>query len=489
MSQHTLAKFVPTEANRWDRAKAAHLLNRAGFGGRPDEVDRVARLGMDVAVDELIDFRRYPENLAAPDFTNLRSLWEAYAQLVQARAPQRERFEANVAALRADNQKMQEVREWWVTRMIQTTRPLQEKMVLFWHGLLVSGKPDVQQAELLFMQNELFRRNPLGNFKEMILAISKDPAMLRYLDNNLNRRGRPNENYARELLELFTIGIGNYTEQDVKEAARAFTGWTYRNYEFTFDARQHDDGPKSFLGRAGNWDGGDIITIIFEQPATARWLPRKLFEFFAYLRPEESLVEELAEVFRRGNFEVAPLVRAILTSSAFYSPKAMRTQVKSPAHLVIGSARLLGADSAMIPNLIRAMDLMGQALFYPPNVGGWPRGEGWITTSTILLRYNFSSLLLTGGMPGIARRPSTRPAVPAGAQRLLDGAGTAGEVVNRLVTAMAAGALTDDRKTALIRALGAQTPQAAFVRSGAATEAKLRSALHLLMSSADYQLS
>jgi len=140
--------------------------------------------------------------------------------------------------------------------------------------------------------------------------------MLEYLDNESNRRGRPNENYARELLELFTMGIGNYTEQDIKEAARAFTGWTYRNYEFYFDTRQHDDGSKTFLGRTGNLDGGDIINIIFEQPATARWVPRKLFEYFGYLRPEDSLVDEMADLFRRRNFEVAPLLRAILSSSA-----------------------------------------------------------------------------------------------------------------------------------------------------------------------------
>lgn len=489
MSQHNLAKFVPTADNPWDRAKATHLLNRAGFGGRPDELDRVVRLGMDVAVDELIDYNRFPETFPPPDFTSLRAVWESYFRLVQMRAPGRERFDAIVIAQRADNQKLQEIRQWWVTRMIQTPRSLQEKMVLFWHGLLVSGKPDIPQSEFLFIQNELFRRNPLGNFKEMIVAISKDPAMLRYLDNNSNRKGRPNENYARELLELFTMGIGNYTEKDIKEAARAFTGWTYRNYEFYFDARQHDDGPKTFLGRTGNLDGGDIISIIFEQPATARWLPRKLFESFAYLRPEESLVEELADLFRRSHFDVAPVVRAILTSSAFYSPKAMRTQVKSPAQLVIGTARLMDIDAGQVVNLIRAMDLMGHALFFPPNVGGWPRGESWISTSTVLMRYNFSGLLLTGGMPGVARRPAARPPLPAGAPRILDGAATAGEVVTRLNNALVAGSLSEERRGALIKALGASAAQAPFVPSGAAAEAKLRSALHLLMSSPEYQLA
>lgn len=391
MAQH-LAKFVPSATNPWDRTKAAHLLNRAGFGGRGDEVDWITRLGPDAAVDELVNYNRVPESVSPPDFSSLRTVWENLARLYQQRAPENERFQARVIAIRADNQKFQEVREWWVGRMIQTRRPLQEKMVLFWHGLLVSGRPETRLAENLFIQNGLFRRHALGNFKELISSIAKDPAMLEYLDNESNRKGRPNENFARELLELFTMGIGNYTEQNIKEAARAFTGWTRRGYEFFFNAAQHDDGPKTFLGRNGNLDGTDIIDIIFEQPATLRFLPRRVFEYFAYLRPEESLVEEMAEVFRQNQFQVAPLVRAILSSQAFYSPAAMRSQVKSPAQLVVGTARLLDVEPGQTPALTRAMDLMGQALMFPPNVGGWPRGESWITTATILLRYNFSGI-------------------------------------------------------------------------------------------------
>lgn len=486
--QETLARFVPSPSEPWDRARAAHLLNRAGFGGRPDEVERVVRLGMEAAVDELMAFDRVPEEFPAPDFSSLRALWDAAARLVQDRAPERERFEARVQAQRADAQKLVELRQWWIARMIRTRRPLLEKMVLFWHGFLVSGYPDTRLTETLYIQNELFRRQPLGNFKDLILAISKDPAMLQYLDNESNRRGRPNENYARELLELFTMGIGHYTEQDVKEAARAFTGWTRRGYEFFFDARQHDDGPKTFLGRSGNWRGEDVINIIFDQPATARHLPRRLFEFLAYLRPEESLVEELAALFRSGNFEVAPVVRAILTSRAFYSARAMRTQVRSPAHLVIGTARLLDLDEGQVPLLARAMDLMGQMLFFPPNVGGWPRGEGWISTATILTRYNFAGLVLTGGMPGLVRRPPAAPPLPGGVTRLLDGAATAEDAVNRLVDTLVYGAMDEQRKGALVRALGAGGLQAGSAAAAGDAQARLRTALHLLMSSPDYQV-
>ncbi len=490
MQQQGLVKFVPTRTDAWDRAKAAHLLNRAGFGGRPDEIERLTRMGVDAAVDELMAYDRVAESFPAPDFTSLRSTWESVAALYRTPTPDRQRFEARALALRADNQKLQELREWWLSRMIQTRRPLQEKMALFWHGFLVSGRPDARLTENLHTQNELFRARGMGSFKELILAISRDPAMLEYLDNDSNRKGRPNENYARELLELFTMGIGNYTEQDVKEAARAFTGWTRRNgYEFFFNANQHDDGQKTFLGRTGNLDGTDIINIVFDQAATARHLPRRLFEYLAYPRPEDEILEGLADAFRGNNFAVAPVVRAILSSRAFYSAKAMRTQVKSPVQLVVGTARLLDLDASQITPLTRAADLMGQALFFPPNVGGWPRGESWITTATLLVRYNLSGLILTGGAPGLGRRPSTKPPLPSGATKVLGGTQTAAQVVERLADVLSVGFLGGDRKEALAKALAAGPPQASQVFAGGDNDTRVRSALHLLMCSPEYQLA
>lgn len=482
----SLKPFRPTPANPWDRVKAAHLLNRATFAARPEEVERAVDRGPEETVDGLLRAARgAPEHFPVPDFGALRSLWETVYHLARTRAPEAQRAEARRAAVRADAEKFEEVRRWWVHRMIETRQPLREKMVLFWHGLLVSGRPDVEHAENLYRQNELFRRMALGNFRELILAVCRDPAMLEYLDNRSNRKGRPNENFARELLELFTLGIGNYTEQDIKEAARAFTGWTLDGFEFTFNAAWHDDGPKTFLGQTGNWDGADIVRIIFEQPAASRFLPRRLFEFFAYPQPEDSLVEEMAAVFRQNDFEVAPLLRAILTSEAFYSPRAMRTQVKSPVQLVVGTARLLQLPVEMVPWLVRAMDLMGQALMAPPNVGGWPSGEQWITTSTLLARYNFSALVLTGGMPGLTSRPQVPPPLPPGLARAVEGARTAGEVVGRLADLLGV-PLDRSRQRGLLKALGASDPQAPFVPATGLEGA--RAVAHLLMSSADYQL-
>lgn len=319
MAEALLRKYRPTASNPWDYAKAAHLLNRAGFGGRPEEVERLVTLGPEGAVDELLNYDRIPEEVTAVDFSALYQLYEEAVRLAQSGADQNTRFALQVRINRALQEKFQEVRAWWVARMLQTKRPLQEKMVFFWHGLLVSGFPEAYNPPFLYMQNELFRRMVLGNFKELILEISKDPAMLVYLDNRSNRKGRPNENYARELLELFTMGIGNYTEQDIKEAARAFTGWTLRGTEFFFNRAQHDEGQKTFLGKAGNLDGGDIINIIFEHPAAARWLPRKLFEFFVYLRPDEAIVEDLGRLFTRTLFDVKAVVQTLLESQAWKS--------------------------------------------------------------------------------------------------------------------------------------------------------------------------
>lgn len=309
--------------------------------------------------------------------------------------------------------------------------------------------------------------------------------MLEYLDNNSNRKGKPNENYARELMELFTLGIGNYTEQDIKEAARAFTGWTFVLTEFVFRTQWHDDGVKTFLGKTGNLDGADIIDGIFEQPAAVRFLPQILFEFFAYQAPEESIVDELSGVFKRTSWDVRSVLRTIFLSEVFYSDRAMRSQVKSPAQLVIGAARATGI-AVLPPALVRAMDLMGQALLYPPNVGGWPMGKEWINTATILVRYNFSNLLLGGAMPGVGgRRAAGRIDHLIEASRVK----TAGDVVDQLVDRFIQARLDGRRKWGLLRAFGTNREDTPVSIDGSNFQNQLRSAVHLVMSMPEYQLT
>lgn len=486
MAQPSLSRFQPSASNPWDRVKAAHLLNRAGFGGTPQEIARLAGMRPEAAVDDLLNYESvqdpaFPET----DFTALRQMYEAIARLRQSRADERTFREAVNQLQRATVQKFQEIRELWVQRMLQTRRPLQEKMVLFWHGHLASGWPDTRIAENMYNQLNLFRRMAAGNFKELILAISRDPAMLEYLDNNSNRKGKPNENYARELMELFTLGIGNYTEQDIKEAARALTGWTFVLTDFAFRRDWHDDGVKTFLGKTGNLDGTHIIDAIFEQPAAARFLPQILFEFFVYQAPEESIVDELAGVFKRTNWDVRSVLRTIFRSDVFYSEKALRSQIKSPVQLVIGAARATGAQVPPLA-LVRAMDLMGQALLYPPNVGGWPMGKEWINTATILVRYNFSNLLLGGAMLGVGgRRPTARVDHLIEASRVK----TAGDVVDQLVDRFIQVPLDGRRKWGLLRAFGTNREDTPLVVDGANFQNQLRSAVHLIMSMPEYQLT
>src|SRR2546428_3942567 len=292
------------------------------------------------AVEELLEYDRISDGpFPEVDFSEVRELSLALLDLRRNGADERTLREAFQQLRRADVRKFQEIRAGWLQRMIQTSRPLQEKMVLFWHGHLVSGFPDVTSAEHMAMQLALFRQMATGSFKELILAISQDPAMLSYLDNNSNRKGKPNENYARELMELFTLGVGNFGEQDVKEAARAFTGWTFTGNEFVFRRNQHDDGVKTFLGRTGTFDGTDVIEILFAQPAAARHLPPKLFEAFAYQGPEEPVIDELAGIFRRSDWSVRAVLRALFHSALFYSPKTVRAQVKSPVELVVGAVQ------------------------------------------------------------------------------------------------------------------------------------------------------
>src|SRR5207245_996012 len=301
---------------------------------------------------------------------------------------------------------------------------------------------------------------------------------------NSNRKGKPNENYARELMELFTLGVGNFGEQDVKEAARAFTGWTFAANEFVFRRNQHDDGMKMFLGRTGTFDGTDVIEIIFAQPAADRHLPRKLFEFFAYQGPEEPVIDELAAIFRRSDWSVRAVLRALFRSALFYSPRAVRA---------------LGVE---VPPqaLLRALDLMGQSLLYPPNVGGWPKGMGWINTATILVRYNFSELLLDGTMPGAGGgrsmtggapgRVGTR-ARPIPLEQLIDAGRvwTAGDVITQLLDRFIQAPLEPRRRWALLRAFGTNREDAPVTIDSAQFPDQLRAAVHLIMSMPEYQLT
>jgi uncharacterized protein (DUF1800 family) len=355
------------------RVRVAHLLRRAGFGATTAELDRYAAMTTTAATQSLLHYEQTPN-------TTLEAALPA-VDLGGGRGA------ATVAAIEA----------WWLQRMVQTTRPLEEKMTLFWHGLLTSGLDKAGPAQML-TQNHLFRKMALGNFDDLLKAVSKDPAMMIYLDTETNRKGKPNENYARELMELFTTGIGHYTEDDVRESARAFTGWTLRGAsqlrlttQSTFVARLHDDSPKTFMGKTGNFTGDDIVEMLVPLRATAERLSSRLFSFFAYPNPEREIVSHLADTFQSKRYNVGAVVQEIFGLDAFYSGRAYRALVKSPAELVAQSLKATGADARAFTAAAGAMPPMGQVLFYPPNVAGWPGGTSWVNSSTLLSRINFTN--------------------------------------------------------------------------------------------------
>lgn len=389
-----LQPFDPAADGAFDSVKAAHLLNRAGFGGKPDEISRVLELGPLKAVDWLMDFPDAPAEEQSqsdvPDLSQIEGYPKTFAarrEMLAGKTPEeRQMLQQQLQA--ANRQAVGATVAWWLRRMVAGPHPLQEKLTLFWHGHFTTSARDERSAWLIWQQNELLRRQAAGNFKQFVRSISRDPAMLDYLNNSQNRKAHPNENYARELMELFTLGIGNYTEDDIKEAARAFTGWAHDGDEFVYRSFDHDKAEKTFFGRTGKFDGDDVIDIILQHKACAPYIAGRLWSFFVYENPEPELCQSLGEMLREAKWDLRPVLYTMFTSKAFYSSRAVGTQIKSPVQLVVGTIRLLDMDLPDVRQLTGAMDQMGQVPLMPPNVKGWPGGRTWINTSTLFVRYN-----------------------------------------------------------------------------------------------------
>lgn len=481
-----LQPYKPTAADPFDTVKAAHLLNRAGFGGTPAEVEKVVKLGPQAAADWLLDFpdagaeKQTPDDV--PNLSALDGYPKSFAELrtMFAGKSQEEKKELRNKLQMANHLAMRKTVEWWLHRMAFGPHPLQEKLTLFWHGHFVTSAKDERSAGLMWRQNELLRANAVGNFRDFLREISRDPAMLDYLNNTQNHKAHPNENYARELMELFTLGIGNYTEQDVKEAARAFTGWTHDGDEYVFRRFQHDDGKKTFLGWTGNFNGDDVLQVILAQPVCARFIASKLFRFFAYEEMDSSLTEALASVLREQQYNLRPLIRTILVSRAFYSPQAIGSQIKSPIELVIGAIRQLQLQMPPDQLLHGALAQMGQLPFAPPNVRGWPGGRMWINTSTLFVRYNAIVALAGRGASQVAGRKNgwfhqhqeTAEALVADAG--LDAGGVVDEWVGRLIQRP----ISTEKRQVLIDALDGRPSRAENVRK----------MIQLIVSMPEYQL-
>ena len=374
---------------------ARHLLARTGFGGMPSEIRDLATFDRAAAVERLLaGTSRAAKTGPPPDVLNARPPAEGMKGMTagQQKALKQERRDEAFA-----------LKGWWYEELLTTPSPLTERMTLFWHNHFTSSFQKVKWPALLYHQNVLLRQHALGSFRELLFQIAKDPAMVLYLDTQSNHKDHPNENFARELFELFTLGEGHYTETDIKEAARAFTGWHVAMRHgggFIFNRHQHDAGVKRVLGKIGAFGGDDILAIVLDQPACARYITAKLWREFVSDEPDVREVERLAVQFRNSGYEVTPLLRGLLTTPHFWAAETRGALVKSPVELLVGTIRVLNVpikDSTMLAKYGRRL---GQDLFDPPNVKGWPGGLRWITSATLLNRWQLLQRGLRGSEMG-----------------------------------------------------------------------------------------
>lgn len=395
----------------WSRERAAHLLERTGFGATPEEITAFSKLSPKQAVRRLVRYQQTtnpqpafepsgafdpglePFSPSRPSATEqARDTGEALGVKVKPGGNRRMQQVADryLYWLRATKLETQRVAYWWANRMLTTKRPLEEKMTLFWHGHFATGDEKVRDYRKMLKQNELIRAKATGNFRDLLIAVAQDPAMLAYLDAAVNVKGAPNENFAREIMELFTMGVGNYTENDIREAARAFTGWNYHGLDFVVNPSQHDDGMKTVLGKTGKFDGVQVIDIILSKPVTSEFMATKLYRYFVREEVTPEMRTKLGQLLRDSRYEIAPFLEAVFSSKDFYSDASVATHIKSPVELVISTYRKAGLKEVPgIPDFNDVTDAMGQKLLFPPNVAGWASGKSWITPGLLLLRGNF----------------------------------------------------------------------------------------------------
>jgi uncharacterized protein (DUF1800 family) len=361
---------------------ARFLLSRAGFDPSDPEISSLTPLDREGAIEWLLTQADANPQATAPDWSNQpipeppdRKALNSQDYLI-----------ARKAYDTVQGQHRDDLRRWWVGQMT-TGSPLAERMVLFWHNHFTSSFDKVGEPGLMWGQDQLIRRFALGNFGDFLHAISRDPEMLLYLDTNENTKGKPNENFARELMELFTLGEGNYSETDVREAARAFTGWRIgKAHAFEENLGQHDAGPKTILGHTGTFEGDDVLDLLLKEDRTATFLTEKMWTTFVSPTPDQAEVTRIAAVFRTSGYQVRDLLRALLESPAFWAETNRSTLVKSPAELLVGFIRSTAMKTADPKRVADQMRALGQDLFNPPSVKGWPVGQAWIDSSTMLGR-------------------------------------------------------------------------------------------------------
>jgi uncharacterized protein (DUF1800 family) len=398
---------------------ARHLLARTGFAASPTDIVAFTGLTRKAAAEKLTANARDVAVSAPPAWVK-----EPIVPASKIRDMSREERDAEQ---RLNVERAFDLREWWFREMLATPSPLTEKMTLFWHNHFATSQQKVRYTKLMYDQHALLRKHALGNFGVLLHQIARDPAMLVYLDNANSRREQPNENFAREVMELFTLGEGQYTERDIKEMARAFTGWSLdrETGEFMFRRGIHDAGVKTIFGKSGNFDGDQALDLLLKRPETAEFITRKLWREFVSPAPDEAEVKQLAGVFRESGYNTAKLMSAMLSSEAFYAPDNRASLIKSPVEFVVGTMKLFDIRTPNMRPFVIASALLGQNVFTPPNVKGWPGGENWINSATLLGRKQFIDRLFRNedrmemmmtAMDEMADRSGTPPP-PGRAQR------------------------------------------------------------------------
>lgn len=403
----------PIEAGDWNVTRAAHLMERVGFGETPEKLaalakgdpakivrDLVAPQGIDnahlAAFDEsgIFDPALDPFPPSRPAATDLaKETGESLGAKVKPAGNRRLQAVANrfFYWLRASMLETRRIAYWWSNRMLTTNRPLEEKMALFWHGHFATSEDKVRDYRKMLKQLQLYQTKGLGDFRELLIGVAKDPAMLAYLDAGVNVKGAPNENFAREIMELFTMGVGNYQESDIREGARAFTGWHFKGTDFVVNDERHDNAEKTFLGQRGNFDGAQAIDIILKQPVTADYIAEKIYRFFVREDVSPELRQQLGGILRANAYQIAPLLETIFLSRDFYSSASCGTHIKGPVELVISTYKRLGQRMVPgVPDFNETTKALGQTLFWPPTVAGWAHGRSWITPGLLIERGNFA---------------------------------------------------------------------------------------------------
>jgi len=410
------AEFRPLKESDWSYQKAAHLLERAGFGGTPSQIHKLLEVSPEQAVESLVNPERSSPYLLEFEHSEIfdpgldpfpasrpatTKIAEETGQAlgIKVRPSGNRPLQPIVNKffywLRASRLETDRVTQWWAERMVFSDTPLTEKMALFWHGHFATNEDKVRDYRKMLKQLQLFQSQGLGNFRALMIAVAKDPAMLAFLDAGVNVKESPNENFAREIVELFTMGVGHYTEHDVREAARAFTGWNYKGLDFVLNRDQHDYGSKTFLGHTGNLSGEEVIEIILKQQVSAEFIASKIYAFFVSENIDLKLRKALGQQLQDLNYEIRPFLKLLFLSENFYSTKVVGTRIKSPTELVVSTYRKLGLDKFPgAPDFNHVTGSLGQRLMHPPTVAGWSYGKAWITPSLLIQRGNFAYNLM-----------------------------------------------------------------------------------------------